>query len=287
VPDHEIIDEAKPWLVIPYFAGDKGRKGIERDPLPLPAIWWLCKGMRVNGGPLREYTPDEPTVVDVDVCNYGGGAAETPATVTVWWSAPTVGFGPAKWFGEAQTVLASKGGAGTVTVTGTIPAGYPHVCLLVGVEAGWNDNLPDVPGPGSDRHWAQLNIDVVKAPDGVFRQKFLVGNPQDVPARVHVRARLLAGERLAAVAEALQVTPFRPDRAELRVPTAAGEDPPERLEGAVPVDLEPGGSVALELRGEISPPPEPGTAAIVEIVQYAPYNPDTVTGALAVAVTND
>jgi hypothetical protein len=45
--------------------------------------------------------------------------------------------------------------------------------------------------------------------------------------------------------------------------------------------------VAPELHREISPPPEPGTAAIVEIVQYAPYDLDALIGALAIAMTND
>ena len=284
----DIIDENKPWLVLPYFAGDMGRQGIERNPLPpQKATWWLCPSIRVNGGPLRVYTPGQPFDVVVDTRNYGGGAAETLIYITVWWSSPTAGFGSAKWFGAAQSVIGTKGAGTSATITGTVPVGAPsHVCLLVSVEAAFNDNLPAVIGPGSDRHWAQLNIDAVTAPNGMIDQEFMVGNPQQTPARVHVRAVVLAGDRLAIAAEALQIRPFQPDRTDLRV-SIAGEDPPEHLDGAVPVDLEAGASISLELRGEISPPPEPGTATIVELVQYAPHDSDTVFGALAIVVTVD
>jgi hypothetical protein len=288
MPEREIIDETKPWVVIPYFKGDMGRKGIERDPLPAPAIWYLCPGVRIAGGPLRVYTPGAPTAVDIDVWNYGGGAAVIPVEVTVWWSDPTVGFGSAKWFASAQTTVTSKGGSKTVTVTGTIPVGAPsHVCLLVSVEAAFNDNLPAVIGPGTDRHWAQLNIDAVAAPDGGFVKQFHVGNPADRRVRVHVRAQFMSDERLEAVRDALGMHLFRPEAGELKLLSATGEDPPEQFEGAVPVDLDAGGSVTMELRGEVTPAPTPGTAAFIEIVQYAPHDPDAVIGALGLVVASE
>lgn len=288
MPEHEIIDETKPWVVIPYFKGDLGRKGLERDPLPAPAIWYLCPGVRIDGGPLRVYTPGTPAHIDIEVWNFGGGAAVVPVEVTVWWSEPTAGFGSAKWFASAQTKVASKGGSNIVTVTGTIPVGAPpHVCLLVSVEAAFNDNLPAVIGPGTDRHWAQLNVDAAAAADGGFVKQFRVGNPADRRTRVHVRAQFVGDERLNAVREALGMHLFAPDTAHLRLLSATGEEHPEQVEGAVPVDLEPGGSVTMELRGDLTPPPAPGTAAFIEIVQYAPGDPDAVTGALGLAITGD
>ncbi|OHV33378.1 MULTISPECIES: hypothetical protein [Pseudofrankia] len=286
MPEHENIDEAKPWLVIPYFAGDLGRQGIERAPLPPPALGWLCEGIRVNGGPLRVYNPGEPTTVTVDVRNYGGGAAETLATVTVWWTDPTAGFSSAKWFGEEMALVASKGGSATATVTGVIPVTAPaHVCLLASVEAAFDDNLPATIAPGVDRHWAQLNIDAVKAPGGAFRTPFAIGNPGYTRIRTHVSARLLSPERSVAAAKTLGVAPFHPKTVELKLSARRGEARLEHLDGAVAVDLAPGRSATLELAGHLSPPPEPGTAALIEIVQYAPHDPDTVVGSLAVAVT--
>jgi hypothetical protein len=278
---HDVPDSYSTWLVVPYFAGDQGRAGIER-PLLASAVSWLCPALRVNGGPLRTYVPGEPTTVEVTVANYGGGAGKAPVSITVWWADPNAGFATASWFGAANVAVGAKGQSATATITGVIPVAAPsHVCLLASVVAPGDPLPPNGIAPGAERHWAQLNLDAVKVAGTSFTVPFLTGNPTGRRARTHVIARVVGREAVGALAGAVGVEPFQEAAAHFRL---AGEEGAAAGDEPLVVDLAPGETRRVELTGTVEPPPPPGTAFFVEVVQHAPAAPGAIVGALGVAV---
>src|SRR5687767_2564262 len=79
-------------LVVPYFSGDRGRRGVER-PLGGAVVYWLCPSIVVNGQPGKNnFRRGEPTSVTVDVANWGSGTAAAPVQVQLWWADPSTGF---------------------------------------------------------------------------------------------------------------------------------------------------------------------------------------------------
>ena len=92
----------KPWVVIPYWTGDLGRKTFERPlpPAPTPGsavspgvLSYLCNSIAVLGGAPGVFTPGVPTTVAVTVRNYGRGYGLDLLNLDLWWSAPTTDFG--------------------------------------------------------------------------------------------------------------------------------------------------------------------------------------------------
>lgn len=169
------------WLVIPYFEGDVGRKGVER---PLPAgkgASWLCGSIFVDGTPGNTaFRRGAPIRIALAVANWGAGTLPAPALVRLWWSDPTLAFSTATAIGQTTLVVPPDG---TPVMTGdfsvTIPTGASaHVCLLAQVSAPL-DGASSVPDPHGDRHWAQLNLVEVTAvsADGTAVLPLVLTNP--------------------------------------------------------------------------------------------------------------
>ena len=90
-----------PWIVLPYWNGDRGQKTVERPlpPTPTPGsavapgvLSYLCDSIQVLGGTPGVFTPGVPTTVAVTVRNYGKGAGLDLVNLDLWWSAPTTEF---------------------------------------------------------------------------------------------------------------------------------------------------------------------------------------------------
>jgi hypothetical protein len=174
------------WLVIPYFDGDIGRKGIERPLPPGKGASWLCPWIVVDGVPGNTaFRRGVPLRIALDVANWGAGTLSAVAFVRLWWSDPTLAFSTATAIGQTAIVV-PPGGAPvrTGTFTVTIPEGASnHVCLLAQVSAPI-DGASSVPDPYSDRHWAQLNLVEVTtvSGDGTAALPLLMANPLAEPA---------------------------------------------------------------------------------------------------------
>jgi hypothetical protein len=169
MPDDERedrIQDARPRFVIPYWTATPGDPGDTGDDRPLPAnrTWYLCSGIRTS-----TYQPGEVLEVAVDVRNLGGSNAPSLAQVTVWWSDPTLGFviKPENLIGFRTVSVDPRGGSATTALMAKqIPGSAPdHICLLARVSHRL-DGAPPMPDPVNDRHWAQRNLSVVKAPPG-------------------------------------------------------------------------------------------------------------------------
>jgi hypothetical protein len=160
--------DTRPYLCVPYWIAPliPGGKWDDGELRPLSAdpgvISYACNA--IHTGP---YTPGQPLNVTVDVLNSGGSNSPAIVTVAVYWADPTVGFAKPNFF-AASTVVApsSRTGPSTVTtpvMTATIPASAPdHVCLVVSVSHP-QDRAGTVCDPMNDRHWAQHNLQAVKA----------------------------------------------------------------------------------------------------------------------------
>lgn len=153
-------DGVNTWLVIPYFAGDQGRKQVERPLPPGKGASWLCPSIMVDDVPGNtKFRRGVPLRISLEVANWGAGTLPAPALVRVWWSDPTLAFSAAVSIGQT-TVIVPPGGSPVRTgdFRVTVPVGAsPHVCLLAQVSAPI-DGASGVPNPYSDRHWAQLNL---------------------------------------------------------------------------------------------------------------------------------
>jgi hypothetical protein len=167
-------------VVIPYFAGDIGRPGVERPIAPGQAVSWLCNAIVVDGIPGNSaFRRGVPIRVAVDVANWGAGALPAIVLVRLWWSDPTLSFAAATLFAQTSVPVLPTGqprrvGDFIVTIP---PAASPHVCLLAQVSAPL-DGASGVPDPNGDRHWAQLNlVEATPQADGTFAVPFVLANP--------------------------------------------------------------------------------------------------------------
>lgn len=292
MPRDIIKDKFSTWLVIPYFDGDTGTPGVDR-PLsnitgrPIPESY-LCESIRVNGGPLRKYVPNEPTTVEVTVVNLGGGTSIALTTVTVWWAVPGPAFAHPQIFGQTLVKVKSRGlEAGKATIVGKIPGDAPrHVCLLVAVTAPGDSVASNVGiAPGSDRHWAQLNLDsVVPEGNGQFATTFLVSNTGSVRRSFAVTAREPSRRSLDELGKSvgLKVT----DDAPLSWRMIGPDGQSASGNSGLRVLLDPGQSEEIKIEGRISSPLEPGTGRIIEVSQHSMAGPDFgLQGALGIVLT--
>jgi len=195
------------WLVIPYYEGDVGRKGIERPVPDGKGASWLCPSIIVDGLPGgTAFRRGVPISVEVEVANWGAGVLPAAALLRLWWSDPTLAFSTATEFARTTIPVPPNGAplrAGTFRVT--IPTGAsPHICLLAQISAPL-DGATGVPNPYEDRHWAQLNLVEINAvaEDGTFVLPVVLGNPHAFVARSTLtlspmsrdEANLLSGTR--------------------------------------------------------------------------------------------
>jgi hypothetical protein len=273
MPREEVAD-ARPFLVIPYWT--PGDTGVNR-PVPNTVTWYLCAGIRTS-----TYQPGEVLEVAVDVRNTGGSNAPSLAQVTVWWSDPTLGFviKPQNLVGFRQLAVAPRGGSATTALMAwQVPADAPHhICLLARVSHPL-DPAPPVPDPVNDRHWAQRNLSVIKAPaGGPALVPFVIANPLADEAGFQIRIAPVLNPALLAEADGVTGEAYTDFVALLSVDGAAGEG-----ELGFGVDLQPN-----EERGftaEISVPDLPeGTFAAFEISQS---RDERVIGGLGVVLVAD
>jgi hypothetical protein len=186
------------WLVIPYFAGDIGRKGIDRPLPPGKGASWLCPSIVVDNVPGNTaFRRGVPLRIALDVANWGAGTLPAAALVRLWWSDPTLAFSTATAIGQT-TIVVPPGGAPvrTGTFTVTIPEGASaHVCLLAQVSAPI-DGASGVPDPYGDRHWAQLNLVEVTtvSADGTAFLPLLLANPFAEPMQTGVAIEAMSRE---------------------------------------------------------------------------------------------
>jgi hypothetical protein len=243
------------WLVIPYFDGDVGRKGIER---PVPAgkgASWLCPSIFVDGKPGNTaFRRGVPLRVALAVANWGAGTLPAAALVRLWWSDPTLAFATATAIG--QTTLIVPPGSAPVR-TGdflvTIPEGAsPHVCLLAQVSAPL-DGAANAPDPHSDRHWAQLNLVEVStvAADGTVVLPVLVANPFPEPRRSALAVEPMLQEHAEQLGRQRGQDIRADAAAEMEVRDAEGED--ARL-----TELGPYETRRVEVTLRLSDPPQHG-----------------------------
>ena len=274
------------YLVIPYFAGDRGRPGQER-PLGGNVVWWLCPAIVVNGQPGKNtFKRGEPTSVTVDVANWGSGTATAPVQVQLWWADPTTGFTNKTLFGQT-IVVAPTGGAvrRSPPVVGVIPTSAPpHVCLLAYVSSPL-DALPQSSpaDPVGDRHWAQLNLAEIAAPAGQqFQLMVFAGNPLSDAATFDISARHLSRETLWALSRIRRAEVVSLERTSLELWESgrAGEG------NALRITLEPGRRRAVHIAGMLPDEVQPGLDVAFELVQSTPGEGEEprVTGAVGLIV---
>lgn len=262
------------YLVVPYFAGDRGRPSLER-PLSSAVVWWLCPSIVVNGQPGKNtFRRGEPTTVTVDVANWGAGTASAPVHVQLWWADPSTGFTAKTLLGQAVMVAPTGGGVRrSPPIVGTIPTSAPpHVCLLAYVSSPL-DALPQgsPADPVGDRHWAQLNIAEMAAPLGQpFQLIVWAGNPFARAATFAVEARTLSREALETLIRIRRTSALSLEHARLALREGRREEAGEGRDEAIAthrLTLEPGRRRSLHLVGMLPDDVEPGTDVAFEIVQ--------------------
>lgn len=273
---HDEIHDGQ-WLVIPFWAGDKGQPGLER-PIGPPYVAWLSPSIEVNGTPgLSTFTPGVALDVRVRVDNWGTGTKAAAVTVTVWWADPTTAFTTKTLLGQTAVPVPTRGGSQqSPPINGTIPASAPpHVCLLA-MASCLGDAPPTLtPDPINDRHWAQRNLQTVPAKMMSAPTPLWVTNPADDDREFEVRLERVQTERLHRLAELLQLR-----AAEQISPGGLALTDPEtgntiaRLDGdgtQTPVDLKGGERMPLILSETEIEGLEPGTFFAVEVLQTADH----------------
>jgi len=183
-------------IYIPYYTGDNGQR-----PLPGNISPAACYYIWPNGRPGNNFVRGVPLRLQVMMTVHGPHNLRVPFRLTAWWLA----FGAS---GTIKTLFSEQMGTlwprdeWWTTVEGTIPETAPrHVCLLLHVTS------PLDPGgaaeaPGSDHHWAQLNLaDVSIGADRRFKAQFTVGNRFPEDASFDVRVEPVEGERRDALVE--------------------------------------------------------------------------------------
>ena len=288
--DNEIpIEEQSTYLVVPYFAGDKGRPGRER-PLP-PAsspgvISWACPSIKVGGAP-GTFVPGAPLSVTVTVANYGAGTSVGIVNVAVWWSDPTTAFTQTHLHGQAVVAVPSQGGiATTKAIINTIPASAPsHICLLVRVSSP-ADTVPSGSpiDPVNDRHWAQLNLNAVPAPGGAFQFAFLAGNPLEEECIFALRARPVAPRGVEALVDTIRAEPLFLEELGVDFVLLDEDGRPSGEEFTGRLALRPGESRKVLVGGQLPRELAAGEFAAIEVVQECE---ERLIGSLGLVLTRE
>lgn len=283
----------RPFLFIPHFPPPKG---IGADtgqlrPVPSPVIYYLCNGIHF----LSEYQPGQKLSFAVDVANWGGGAADSLAMVSTFWSPPLSGAAipdPKKFLGFGKVPLPAQGGRNSLTLTVSIPPDAPsHICLLAKVFHSL-DMAPvtliggkevEVADPVHERHWAQHNICAIPSatPAPI---NFMASNPTAEEREFQLRIQPVSSENWDSLRAVRAGEPVTTD-ARIRL-SGRGEN--DQLEGRAALThdfvLAPGEdrelSVLIESEGRL----DKGTYAGYEVVQQYRERP---TGGFAVVLTGD
>jgi hypothetical protein len=248
------VDTSNPWLVIPYFPGDGGRKTTTPPERPLTGISWLCPSIKVTGvgysSPPGTYQPDKPLSIAVDVANLGVPSA--PVAVDLWWADPGTNFVTKTWFGT--TTFPVTGGTGLAPVTSYPPIIWtpasatvpPHFCLLARATtaiavAETIAAAPDAQ-PGQERHWAQLNLWVDTTAQANTKKTFVfwVGNSLSEAGAHTVTVRPVAENHLREIARVVRAEPVVLRNGRLALSHATSESLAGHDKDHLIVDLRPG-----------------------------------------------
>jgi len=287
-----------PWLVIPYWPGDRGVKTIERPLAPSPnkgtavppsVIPWLCDSIQVIGGsPGVDFIPGSPTTVAVTVRNYGKGAGLDLVYFNLWWSPPSTEFGAlTKKPVMAQAIdTIQRGGPPLVThmtFTPPVSAG-PHICVVVRVTAG-NPIVPGDPSfdgtpvwpsdPIGDRHWAQRNLQYVTAnSDGHFHITFMSGNTTSRELPFLIRGQEVSGQVLEKLAREVRAIPRNLSGASIEISPLIVHRKQEQLSKALSGDqaettviIGSNSQLTMVLKGQLKQPLGPGEFTAFEVIQ--------------------
>lgn len=252
------------WVVIPYFADDMGRKGVERPLPPGKGASWLCPSIYVDGvAGGTNFRRGVPLRIAVEVANWGAGGLPAPALVRLWWCDPTLAFSSAVAIGETTVVTRpGEGAARTGDFRVTIPLGAsPHVCLLAQVSAPF-DGASGVPNPYSDRHWAQLNLVEVTSisGDGSAVVPVQLANPFPHDTTVVVTVEPMAREAADHLGR-LYAHDIHTDIGGVEVVVG---------DGAPRIELAAGEVVTVDATLHLSDPPVPGAIHGVVLSQHFP-----------------
>lgn len=287
-----------PWVVIPYWTGDLGRKTIERPLSPAPApgsavfpgvLSYLCNSIEVLGGAPGVFTPGVPTTVAVTIRNYGRGYGLDLLNLDLWWSAPTTDFGVLTQkppMAQAVATLERDGLAKepplVQNMTFTTPADSgPHVCVVVRVTAGYpilpidpstSDGTPVWPAdPTGDRHWAQHNLHAVVATSGgKFHLNFSSANPTPRVLPFLIRATPVSGRAMEMLAREMRATPRAAEGASLSVrPILARRKEQGTARAEAPVTIGANRRVQMVLEGQLKDPLRAGEFVAFEVVQFS------------------
>jgi len=279
------------YLVIPYFAGDRGRPGIER-PLGTKAVYYLCSSIEVNGikgGQLFER--GKPTTVTVWVANSGSGTMTAPVQATVWWCDPSTGFVLLNLFGQTSVPVPTDGvPRRSPDIIGIIPVTAPaHVCLIARVSSPFDTPaLGTTVAPADDRHWAQLNLNAVAASIGhPFHFTFWAGNPTAQKGQFHILARQASEETIALLSRQMHKELSQADL-RLALDDRRGTGVSRYAEGGaqIQVSLKPGERRAITLTGILPKEMEPRQTVIVEILQISANGErSSLIGSIGLVVT--
>lgn len=292
-----------PWVIIPYWNGDRGRNNLERPLMPTPTpgsavapgtLSYACQSIEVFNGTPGMFTPGVPTTVAVSLRNLGKGAGIDLVNLDLWWSAPTTEFGNlTKLLPMAQAncrlVRDSQALQPPLVKNMTFvtpPAAGSHICVVVRATVARpllpsgpssSDGVPVWPAnPTGDRHWGQRNLHrVVANSKGDFHLSFFTENihGRDMPFRIlanEVNAR--AAELLA---RELRATPRRADGAVLGLyPALAQRDTRDadqlREKGAaLTVTIGANRRMAMVLKGTLEQPLAAGEFLAFEVMQVS------------------
>jgi hypothetical protein len=295
------VPEETPWIVVPYWTGDQGRKTIERPlpPAPVPGsavppsvLSYACNSIEVIGGPPGIFTPGAPTTVAVTVRNYGKGAGLDLVKLNLWWSAPTTEFGKLTLKPPMAQVAAILGRDGlaqrpplvqNMTFTTPFDAG-PHICVVVRATVGdpvlpldpnTSDGIPVWPAdPTGNRHWAQRNLHAVSAnSSGKFHITFSSANATVRDLRFLIRANQVSGHALEMLAREVRAIPRRTEGVSIAIRPLLSrrkQDQPEGVVGAqaeIAVTIRANHRLPMVLEGQLTQPLNAGEFAAFEVVQ--------------------
>jgi len=293
--DHDDdIDTSHPWLVIPYFNGDEGRKSQRplTKVLP-PVISWLCPSIHVQGvnysTPPGTYLPDEPLEITVKVDNRG--VPNAPVKLKLYWSDPSTGFASPQLILSASKAVPGRAVTGPTSFPplvwtpqqATIP---PHFCLLAHVSCTppEQDPGPAAPSPMGDRHWAQYNLQsAMLNAAGNKDLVFWVGNPAREAGAYAVTVLPLSEQALEQMARLVRAEPVPVRRQQLALHRAADPAMHRTREGSLVLELARGERQALVLSAhDLDLAPQQFTA--VEVLQARAGHEHEPTGSIGVVL---
>ncbi|MFA6032061.1 MAG: hypothetical protein WC889_04070 [Myxococcota bacterium] len=291
-------------VFIPYFDEDS-------DARPLAPQYSIgaCENIQPDGRKGNTYAgrgPNYPFSTFVKV-RVRGLSSPTTILLSLYFNP----FGTISWnklanFGSQARMAVISDGDYLLSAQGYIfDDAPPHVCMLAlawSADEHYNPVATD-PQPGTDKHWAQLNladIFVPMAPSGrqPFDVFFNAGNPSKASEKYLLQVRLVKGTELATLrsltgkqlSEPKDVdfwfhdnvtgsksVPDGPAQAMSGLSLSPREDRPFSLVGSIGRSLQPGTCFAISVDQYTGAEPDPkvrvGGCVVLVTVSFAPAAP--------------